>query len=194
MVRIHPDAQLFVQIVFIMEELVVLVDDQNNPVGTTPKATVHTNNTPLHRGFSVFLFNSQGQFFVTQRASSKKTFPGVFTNSFCGHPGVDETPQQAAVRRAREELGLHSVTILQTIPYQYCFADVHGIVENEICPVMIATTDEQPDINKDEVDQTYWIEWKDFLTDISASPKKYSPWSREEALLVDKEIRTFFPI
>lgn len=38
-------------------ELVVLVDEENNIIGTMPKSEVHSANTPLHRAFSVFLFN-----------------------------------------------------------------------------------------------------------------------------------------
>jgi isopentenyl-diphosphate delta-isomerase len=169
-----------------MEEQVVLVDEQNNVLGTTPKATVHTQNTPLHRGFSVFLFNKHKQFLVTQRATSKKTFPGVFTNSFCGHPALDETAEQAAERRVTQELGIHNITILKTLPYRYSCTDVNGIQENEICPVMIAITNEEPVLNKEEVEQYYWQDWNDFLADQQKNPDKYSLWSKQEAQLVAK--------
>lgn len=184
MVRIHPDA--------LMEEQVVLVDEQNNVLGITPKATVHTNNTPLHRGFSVFLFNKRKQFLVTQRAKTKKTFPGVFTNSFCGHPALDETPEQAAKRRVKQELGIDRLTILKTFPYRYSCTGENGIQENEICPVMIAVTDQEPVINKVEVEQYYWQDWQAFLADQKQFPEKYSLWSREEAQLVDKVLNEVF--
>ncbi len=34
-----------------MEELVVLVDEENNVLGTMPKAETHQARTPLHRAF-----------------------------------------------------------------------------------------------------------------------------------------------
>ena len=73
------------------EELVVLVDNNNNPIGTAEKDTVHTTDTPLHRAFSLFIFNSHNQVLLTKRASSKKTFPGVWTNTVCGHLAPEET-------------------------------------------------------------------------------------------------------
>ena len=60
------------------EELVVLVNEQNEVIGTTPKATVHGRETPLHRAFSCFIFNDEGEFLLQQRAFSKKTWPGIW--------------------------------------------------------------------------------------------------------------------
>lgn len=171
-----------------MEELVVLVDEDNNIIGTAPKSTVHTTETPLHRAFSVFLFNTKKQFYITQRSSKKKTFAGYWTNSFCGHPGPGETEEEAAKRRAKEELGIHDIELLTKIPYTYRFADKNGIVEHEICPVFIAVTNEQPILNPEEVDNALWIDWTEFLQDLLKNPNKYSPWSHEEARLVDEKL------
>lgn len=89
-----------------MEELIVLVDENDQPIGVMPKSLVHGPNTPLHRGFSVYVFRPEGELLLQQRSFGKQTFPGVWSNSCCGHPGPGETPGQAAVRRARMELGL----------------------------------------------------------------------------------------
>jgi len=67
-------------------EKVVLVDEENNVLGTTDKSTVHTANTPLHRGFSAFIFNSKQEILLQQRSKYKKTWPLVWSNSCCGHP------------------------------------------------------------------------------------------------------------
>src|SRR5258708_6704908 len=89
-----------------MEEYVVLVDDHNNVLSTAPKLPTHNHNTPLHRGFSVFLFNTKGQLLLQQRSHTKKTWPLVWSNSICGHPLLDETPIDAAKRRLQFELGI----------------------------------------------------------------------------------------
>jgi isopentenyl-diphosphate delta-isomerase len=85
-------------------EQVILVDEQNNEIGVAPKDTVHTDKTPLHRAFSLFLFNNKNQLLVTQRALNKKTFPGVWTNSVCGHVSPGEETVTAVKRRVQEEL------------------------------------------------------------------------------------------
>lgn len=187
-----------------MSELVVLVDEQNNQIGTTLKESVHTTNTPLHRGFSLFLFNSKGELLLTKRSAKKKTFPGVWTNTVCGHPGPGESVVDAAKRRLKEELGIvlffkrlnpESVqgltlkefseeVIQEAAPYRYRFADANGIVENEICPILVAYADAVPQPNPNEIDAWKWIAWEAFLEDIKKNPHIYSPWSIEEARIL----------
>jgi len=168
-----------------MPELVVLVDDQNTPIGTADKDTVHTTDTPLHRAFSLFLFNAKGQTLLTKRAAAKKTFPGVWTNAVCGHLSPDETPAVAAVRRLGEELGITNVAVREVSPYRYRFADKNGIVENEICPILIGKFDGDPTPHPEETDEWKWMDWDAFLTDIGENPEPYSPWSREEAVIIN---------
>lgn len=186
----------------IIEENVVLVDEQNTEIGTARKESVHTINTPLHRGFSVFLFNSQREVLLTKRAKTKKTFPGIWTNSVCGHPIPDESVFDAAKRRLKEELGIeerdlqaiHSISrstntskqveIKEVALYRYRFADASGIVENEICPILVAKSDARIKPNPKEVEKWKWAMWKSFLDDIRKNPHIYSPWCIEEARIL----------
>jgi isopentenyl-diphosphate delta-isomerase len=171
----------------IIMEYVVLIDEKNNEIGIAPKETVHTKDTPLHRGFSAFIFNDKHQLLLTKRASTKKTFPSVWTNTVCGHPGEGETVTDAAKLRLEYELGLVVSDIKEVAPYRYRFADCNGIMENEICPILIGYTNDDPTPETDEVDEWKWIDWEEFLNDIKSNPVIYSPWSREEAeILTDK--------
>ncbi len=71
-----------------MTELVYYVTQDDHPTGETEeKYAAHHANTRLHAAFSVYVFNDKGQLLVTQRAFSKKVWPGVWTNTCCGHPG-----------------------------------------------------------------------------------------------------------
>lgn len=169
-------------------ELVVLVDELNKEIGTAPKDTVHTKNTPLHRAFSLFLFNAKNQLLLTKRASAKKTFPGVWTNTVCGHLAPGESTTAAATRRLREELGIGGVAVAEVSPYRYRFADKNGIVENEICPILIGRYDGNPTPLPEEVDDWKWMDWQQFLHEIAAdSEGVYSPWCKEEAVILQQK-------
>ncbi len=97
-------------------EHVILLDEQDQPAGMLEKYAAHTLDTPLHLAFSCWLFNQQGQFLVTRRSLGKKAWPGVWTNSVCGHPQQGETFEQAVTRRCRFELGVEIADIAPIHP------------------------------------------------------------------------------
>lgn len=122
------------QIMSLETELVVLLDEGGKPIGTAEKADVHTRDTALHLAFSCHVYNESGQVLVTRRALSKLTWPGVWTNSFCGHPAPGESFEGALHRRAEIELGIGITDIEPILPdFRYRAIDSSGIVENEIC-------------------------------------------------------------
>ncbi|PID98612.1 MAG: hypothetical protein CSA83_00330 [Actinomycetales bacterium] len=158
---------------------VVLLDNDGNPIGTAPRLEVHTTETPLHLAFSTYLFNSQGELLLTRRALSKRTWPGVWTNSCCGHPKKGEDISRAARRRIKEELGLNVGPLTEVLPdFRYTATDASGIVENEICPVFAGfVTDEIPEPDPNEVMDVLWVPWADLVSSIEAVPALYSPWA-----------------
>jgi isopentenyl-diphosphate delta-isomerase len=158
-------------------ELVVLLAEDGTPIGTQDKASVHTEATPLHFAFSTHVFNEAGQILVTRRALAKKAWPGVWTNSFCGHPGPGETPEEAVVRRARQELGMTVRSITPALPdFRYRAVDASGIVENEICPVFTAVVDGPIAPSPDEVMDVQWVEPGRLVNAVEATPWAFSPW------------------
>jgi|SRR6266702_3460032 len=163
-----------------MEELVVLVNDNNEQIGVMPKLEAHHSDTHLHRAFSCYVFNQEGKFLVTQRALSKKVFPGVWTNSCCGHPGPGEKTETAIKRRLQFELGLTPDTTKVVLPKFRYRAEMNDIVENEICPVYIATVLKEPKPNPGEVEDYEWVTWDEFLKRIKKNPEKYSQWCMEQ--------------
>lgn len=169
-----------------IEEYVVLVDKNNNVLGTSPKLATHNANTPLHRGFSAFLFNSRGELLLQQRSRKKKTWPLVWSNSVCGHPMLNEKNEDAVKRRIKFELGLVLNKVYEILPDFSYKAELNGIVENEICPVFVGFTDKKPAINKDEVENIRWVKWQDFLKEIDGHPGEYSIWCEQEAKLLAK--------
>ncbi|MCC6269649.1 MAG: isopentenyl-diphosphate Delta-isomerase [Microbacteriaceae bacterium] len=158
-------------------ELVVLVDEEGIPTGAVEKFAVHTANTPLHLAFSCHVYNDNGQVLVTRRALSKITWPGVWTNSFCGHPTPGETLDDAIARRARVELGITVSELEPLLPaFRYRAVDASGIVENEICPVFRAVTTDAIEANLDEVSEWKWVDPAAVAAAITAAPFAFSPW------------------
>jgi isopentenyl-diphosphate Delta-isomerase len=158
-------------------ELVVLLDADRKPIGSAEKATVHTANTPLHLAFSCHIFAPDGRVLVTRRALSKKTWPGVWTNSVCGHPAPEEHMEDAVRRRAAFELGLDVERVEMALPdFAYRAVDASGIVENEFCPVFTARATLDPEPRADEVAEWQWAAPSEVLAAATAAPWAFSPW------------------
>lgn len=167
-------------------EHVVLVDDANRAIGTTSKNDVHHQATPLHRGFSVFLFDHSDQTLLQQRSRRKPTWPGAWSNACCGHPRLHESTLDAMHRRLAEELGVTGVELTVMLPdYRYRFAR-DGVVENEFCPVGVGRVEGEVLINADEVEAIRWTPWTTFLAE-TEGPNDYSEWCVEEAHLLAEQ-------
>ena len=158
-------------------EHVVLLGDDGTRRGTADKSTVHTTDTPLHLAFSCHVYDPDGRVLVTRRALGKRTWPGVWTNSFCGHPAPDESQEEALARRALLELGILLSSISTVLPdFRYRAVDASGMVENEICPVFTAVTMDAVDPNPAEVAEWEWVEPAALRAAVAATPFVFSPW------------------
>ncbi|HUR96883.1 MAG TPA: isopentenyl-diphosphate Delta-isomerase [Pyrinomonadaceae bacterium] len=166
------------------DDRIVLVDEDNNPLGTAAKLAAHNSETRLHRAFSVFIFNSKGELLLQQRALSKKTWPGVWSNSCCGHVMMHEGTAKAAARRLQFELGLSGVDLTIALPDFRYRAEKDGVVENELCPVLVGRTDARPRPNPAEVENIRWINWDDFLASLEKPGNEISPWAIKEVRLL----------
>ena len=165
------------------EELVVLLDEAGNRTGTAPKAEVHSDRTPLHLAFSCYLFDDAGRLLLTRRAEHKRTWPGVWTNSFCGHPAPDEEIPAAVRRRGRQELGVEVADVVLVLPaFRYQAVMPDGTRENEMCPVYVARAGATLDPDPDEVAGTSWVDWSTFSAGVAAGEREVSPWCRQQVV------------
>jgi len=169
-------------------EQVVLLDEAGRSVGTADKWQVHHATTPLHLAFSCYLFDHDGGLLTTRRATVKKTWPGVWTNTCCGHPLPGEPLTHAVRRRLHHELGLAAVDgltlVLPGFRYRATMAD--GIVENELCPVFIARTGDAPRPRADEVDDVEWVPWDRFAESVLHGGRDIAPWCRLQVAELDR--------
>jgi isopentenyl-diphosphate Delta-isomerase len=165
-------------------ELVVLLDDSGAAVGTAAKRDVHSRNTPFHLGFSCYVFRADGRALLTQRALSKRTWPGAWTNSCCGHPHPREDLEDAVRRRLAHELSLEPRDMEVVLPdFRYRATMEDGTVEHELCPVVFAAVGSDPDARPDEVSGWQWVTWPE-LSAVATRPD-FSPWAREQLALLD---------
>jgi isopentenyl-diphosphate delta-isomerase len=162
-------------------EEVVLLDEEGRGIGTAPKRDVHNRQTPLHLAFSCYLFDEHGSLLLTRRALHKPTWPGVWTNSFCGHPGPGEEMFEAVRRRATQELGVTLTDLRLVLPaFRYTAVMPDGTRENEMCPVFVARTGDEVAADPAEVAEVLWVPWEGFAEDVVTGTVEVSPWCVEQ--------------
>jgi isopentenyl-diphosphate delta-isomerase len=155
-------------------EEVLLVDAEDRPLGTAPKLAVHREGR-LHRAVSVQLQDERGRLLLQKRHIDKYHSGGLWTNTCCGHPRVDETVSAAAHRRLREEMGIRcSLRPLFTACYR---ADVgNGMVEHEIVHVFGGQFNGAVCPDPCEIDGYAWFEPAALREDVARAPVRYSAW------------------
>jgi isopentenyl-diphosphate delta-isomerase len=156
------------------EEFVILVDENDNELGSMEKIEAH-KKAVLHRAFSIFIFNDAGQMMLQQRALSKYHSPGLWTNACCSHPRPGETLEEAIQRRIVEEMGF-SCEMEKVLDFIYKAPFDHGLTEHELDHVFIGKYNADPVINPEEVEAWKWIELNELLFDVKANPANYTVW------------------
>ncbi|KUL23240.1 isopentenyl-diphosphate Delta-isomerase [Streptomyces regalis] len=161
------------------DDLIVLVSEDGEEVGVAPKTAAHSTDTPLHLAFSCYLFDEAGRFLLTRRALGKKTWPGVWTNSCCGHPLPGEPLGDSVDRRLHDELGSAAVRMDVVLPVvRYRAVMSNGIVENELGPVLRVLPRLPVVPDPEEIAGVRWVSWEPFVASVLDGSQEISPWSR----------------
>jgi isopentenyl-diphosphate delta-isomerase len=156
------------------EEQVILVNENNEQIGTMAKMEAH-EKAVLHRAFSVFITNDNGEIMLQQRAASKYHSPLLWTNTCCSHQRVGETNIEAGKRRLQEEMGFQA-ELKELFSFIYKAPFDNGLTEHELDHVMIGSFNAEPNINLDEVEAWKWMSPEAIKEDISNNPKEYTAW------------------
>ena len=156
------------------EEHVILVNEKDQEIGLMPKLEAH-QKAVLHRAFSVFIFNSENELMLQQRASDKYHSPNLWTNTCCSHQRSGESNIQAGTRRLYEEMGFTTpLTEITSFIYKAPFDN--GLTEHELDHIMVGYYNEDPVINSHEVEDWKWMKIEDVKKDISLNPDLYTAW------------------
>jgi len=159
------------------EDLLVLVDEDDRPVGEVSKRKGHRHPVPLHRAFSVFLFDAQGRCLVTRRSAQKHTWPDHWSNACCSHPRPGEPTADAAARRVREELGVATpLRFLFAFRYEARYDERWG--ENEWDHVFVGRLERPDDLEPDEDEVAEWrlVGEDELRASLAETPERYTPW------------------
>ncbi|EPA05559.1 putative isopentenyl-diphosphate delta-isomerase [Candidatus Nitrosarchaeum limnium BG20] len=175
------------------EEYVILVDGNDNPIGSEEKVKCHLPNGKLHRAFTALLFDKKGRLVLTKRAKEKMLWPEDWDGTVASHPREGETYISSAERRMPEELGVScKMDYLMKFEYHVPYKDVGS--ENEICGTLIGIVDESTKfkIVEDEIDEIKWVSVNELISEIKNNPKIYCPWMLIALKFLDKsENKTF---
>ncbi|KAA6441273.1 isopentenyl-diphosphate Delta-isomerase [Dyadobacter flavalbus] len=157
-----------------MNDQVVLVNEDDVEVGLMPKLEAHQKGV-LHRAFSVFIFNSEGEMLLQQRAFGKYHSEGLWSNTCCSHPLPDESAHDGAVRRLQQEMGIEA-ELQFLFTFQYHVNLENGLAENELDHVFWGISDAVPEINTLEVSNYKYIRMEELKADLIRNPESYTEW------------------
>ena len=157
-----------------MIEKVILVDKNDNEVGTMEKQEAHVKGL-LHRAFSVFIFNNKNELLLQRRAVNKYHSGGLWTNTCCSHPRQNEKTEDAAKRRLLEEMGMRS-TLKKQFDFVYKAKLDNNLYEHEFDHVFFGFTNDLPIINPEEVEEYTYKTLEDIGNEMKAIPDKYTEW------------------
>ena len=173
------------------DEFVILVDENDNPIGTEEKVKCHLPNGKLHRAFTALLFDKNGRLVLTRRAKGKMLWPEDWDGTFASHPRESETYVSSGERRMPEELGIEGkLDYLHKFEYHVPYKDVGS--ENEICGTLIGVIDEDTELKEieGEIDEIKWISAEELISEIKTNPKIYCPWMLIALDLLEKSDKT----
>ncbi len=190
--KAHPLLSHKSEIVSDESELLILVDNQDQEIGTLDKQSCHDGDGVLHRAFSVFIFNTEGDLLIQKRAAGKRLWPGFWSNSCCSHPRAGEHLADAANRRCEQELGLRAeLEFLYKFEYQANFGSAGS--EHELCSVFVGSVQGEPRFNATEIEAINWISPASLDHNLEHSPEEYTPWFQMEWQKLNADFRDHLP-
>ena len=160
-----------------MEEYVILVDQNDNPIGKEDKVKCHLPNGKLHRAFTALIFNGEGKLLLTKRSEGKMLWPNDWDGTVASHPRESETYVSSAERRMPEEIGIDcKMNYVNKFEYHVPYKDIGS--ENEICGTLIGTIDsfDESSMIKDEISEIKWIDPDELKNELEQNRDAYCPW------------------
>ena len=169
------------------KEYLILVDKDDNPIGTEEKVKCHLPNGLLHRAFTALIFDCYGRLLLTQRSPKKMLWPGDWDGTAASHPRESETYVSSGERRIPEELGINcKLDYLFKFEYHVPYKDIGS--ENEICGTLIGIIDSNTTLSlvKNEISAVKWISASELVKELENNTLIYCPWMLIALSLLDE--------
>ena len=159
------------------EEFLIVVDRNDDAIGTQTKEECHRGEGILHRAIAAFVFNGKNKLLIAQRSKSKILWPEFWDASCCTHVYPGETYEQAGERRLWQELGFScKLRFLTKFRYQARYEDSGS--ENEMCALLIGRYNGKVKPNPEEVASYKWVDIDDLRENMDGNSDEYTPWIR----------------
>ena len=160
-------------------EQLILVNSKDEPIGVANKGDCHDGRGTLHRAFSLFIFNGQGELLLQQRSPEKRLWGGFWSNSCCSHPRAHETMDEAVHRRLEQELGMSAaLRFIYKFEYQAQFGALGA--EHELCWVYLGRASSDVRANVTEVADWRYVTIDDLEREMLDAPETFTPWFKME--------------
>lgn len=167
------------EVVSFEDEPLILVDEDDNEIGNLPKDQCHDGAGQLHRAFSLFIFNGDGEVLLQRRSAQKRLWPMYWSNACCSHPRRGENMEDAINRRLRQELGLTSeLEFLYKFIYQAKYDELGS--EHELCWVYIGRSTGEVVVNRNEIADWRFVSADALDEELESKAGNFTPWMKLE--------------
>lgn len=174
------------EVVSFEDEKLILVDKDDNEIGNLSKDKCHDGQGQLHRAFSLFIFNRDGDVLLQQRSGQKRLWPLYWSNACCSHPRRGEDMSQAVSRRLQQELGMSSeLEFLFKFIYQARYDEAGS--EHELCWVYLGRSSDDIVVNANEIADWRYVSVETLNRELAEEPDKFTPWMKLEWRRIQEE-------
>lgn len=167
-------------------DLLILVDAGDREIGSLGKDACHDGDGVLHRAFSLFLFDEQGELLLQKRSEEKRLWPKYWSNTCCSHPRHGESMAEATARRLQQELNTAAeLEFIYKFEYQARFAEQGS--EHELCWVYLGWLAQEVQANEAEISELRFVSANKLNKEIDTVPERFTPWFKMEWQRLNEE-------
>ena len=155
------------------DEFFDLIDDATGEIiGRATRRECHGNPKLIHRSVRVAVYHPDGQSMLLQKRSmNKDIFPGRWDMAVGGHVDSGETPDLAAVREMREELGMPP-----DLPLKKLFQlKVRNEIESENVQLYSTVFPGPFRIQPEELDEARFFTFDELRDRLKNAPEQFTP-------------------